>query len=127
MELYTQMAVNGLQTAALYALLAVGLTLVFGVMRIVNFAHAEFYMIGAYVSLVTVREGGPYLLSILLAAAIVGLLGTVVERIVFRRLRDNQLMGLVASIGLGSHFSNSYPTVIRISSPCHVYGVSPTD
>ena len=100
MELYTQIVVNGLQTAAIYALLAVGLTLVFGVMRIVNFAHAEFYMVGAYVALVTVREGGPYLLGILLAAAIVGLIGTVVERIVFRRLRNNELMGLVASIGL---------------------------
>lgn len=120
MELYTQMAVNGLQTAALYALLAVGLTLVFGVMRIVNFAHAEFYMIGAYVSLVTVREGGSYLLSILLAAAIVGLLGTVVERTVFRRLRDNQLMGLVASIGLVLIFQ----IVIQQSFGSHHHAIS---
>ena len=129
MELYTQMVVNGLQTAALYALLAVGLTLVFGVMRIVNFAHAELYMFGAYVALVNEREGGTYLLGILLAAVIVGLIGTVVERTVFRRLRNNELMGLVASIGLvlvfqvaiqqsfGSHhhaLSMEYPQQLHI-------------
>lgn len=100
MDYYTQIVINGLQTTALYALIAVGLTLVFGVMRIVNFAQAELYMVGAYATLQTVRRGAPFFVGVLIAAAVVGALGVLFERLIFRRLRNNQLMGLVASIGL---------------------------
>lgn len=75
----------------LYALFAVGLSLVFGVMNIANFSHGEFYMIGAYFAFfgVTMFHLGP-LLSILMAGLLAFLIGVVVERGLFNPLRKKK-------------------------------------
>lgn len=63
-----QALTNGLIIGLLYLLMAIGFTLVFGVMRIANFAHGEFYMLGAFMSFVGVTQLGlPYIVSVLLA------------------------------------------------------------
>ena len=81
---------NGLAGASTLFLIAVGLSLIFGVTRIVNFAHGSFYMLGIYVaySLVTRFGGGTagFWLSILAAALIVAVLGAVVEFVLLRRI-----------------------------------------
>lgn len=101
MEFVAQVAVNGLVLASIYCLIAVGLTLVFGVMRIMNFAQGELYMVGAYVALWAYAQNeAPFLVAILLAALVTGAIGALLERIVFRRLRSTPLMGFVASLGV---------------------------
>jgi branched-chain amino acid transport system permease protein len=84
-----QTLMYGLTIGVVYVLMALGFTLIFGILRIVNFAHGEFYMIGAFV----VRElfahaGLNYFASVVVAAVAVGLLGVAAERGLFRPFRD---------------------------------------
>jgi len=81
---------GGLTTAMFLFLIASGLSLVFGVMRVINFAHGSFYMLGAYLAWQAVQwlhpVGGGFWLATLFAAVGVGLLGAVIERVFFRSL-----------------------------------------
>jgi branched-chain amino acid transport system permease protein len=81
---------GGLTTAMFLFLIASGLSLVFGIMRVINFAHGSFYMLGAYLAWQAVQwlhpVGGGFWLASLFAAVVVGLLGAVVERLFFRSL-----------------------------------------
>ena len=82
-------------------MIAVGLSLVFGVMHIVNFAHGEFYMIGAYtVWVLFALLHWPFFIAVGAAIVIVGLLGLVSERLIFRHAHGNVLSGFIMSVGL---------------------------
>lgn len=101
MEFIGQTILNGLMTSSFYALIAVGLSLVFGVMHIVNFAHGEFYMIGAYtVWVLYAKMQWPFFLAVAAAIVIVGLMGVICERLIFRHARGNVLSGFIMSVGL---------------------------
>ena len=96
-----QATVNGLIIGLLYLLMAVGFTLVFGVMRMVNFAHGEFYMLGAFAAYVgSAHLGLPFLAAVALAAAAALLLGSLVEWLVLKPFRKDELNGMIATIGL---------------------------
>jgi branched-chain amino acid transport system permease protein len=99
-ELLIQTAVNAAYAASYMALIAVGLVLIFGVMGVINFAHGELYMAGAY-AIVYLYAGMqmPFLVAVAVGLAFVGCLGLVIEWAMFRPLRDNPLGGLIASIG----------------------------
>ena len=99
-DLLAQTGLNALYAASYISLVAVGLVLIFGVMGIINFAHGELYMAGAYAVVALYAGGGaPFLLAVAAGLVFVGLLGLGMERALFRPLRDNPLGGLVASIG----------------------------
>jgi branched-chain amino acid transport system permease protein len=99
-ELIAQTALNSLYAAAYLSLIAVGLVLIFGVMGIVNFAHGELFMLGAYVVVALYAQFSvPYFLVVAIGLAFVGCVGLLMEWSMFRPLRDNPLGGLVASIG----------------------------
>jgi branched-chain amino acid transport system permease protein len=84
-----QTLMYGLTIGVVYVLMALGFTLIFGILRIVNFAHGEFYMIGAFmVRELCARVGLNYFASVVVAAVAVGLLGVAVERGLFRPFRD---------------------------------------
>ena len=99
-ELIAQTGLNALYAAAYLSLVAVGLVLIFGVMGVINFAHGELFMLGAYVvvALYTGLEM-PYVVVAALALMFVGCVGLLMEFTMFRPLRSNPLGGLVASIG----------------------------
>ena len=100
-----QIIANGLVLGAIIALMAIGMTLIFGILRIVNFAHGEFYMLGAvmvFYSMVQVGIG--YIWASLIAIATTGLLGWVSERFVFRRFHGDLIGGCVAAIALSIGF-----------------------
>ncbi len=99
-ELLAQTGLNALYAASYTALVAVGLVLIFGVMGVINFAHGELFMLGAY-SVVAVYAGWslPFPVAVVIGLAFVGVVGLGMERAFFRSLRDNPLGGLVASIG----------------------------
>jgi branched-chain amino acid transport system permease protein len=100
-DLLLQTTVNAVYAASFMALVAVGLVLIFGVMGVINFAHGEFYMLGAYVvAFAYAGQKLPFFLAVMLGLAFVGLLGIVAERALFRPLRENPLGGLIVSIGL---------------------------
>jgi branched-chain amino acid transport system permease protein len=87
---------NALALAALLFLVSVGLSLVFGILRVVNFAHGVFYMLGAYVSFTTVALWGSFWLSLLVVPPVVGILGALLEtstlRFIYRRPPIYQLL-----------------------------------
>ncbi len=102
-----QAVVNGLVIGMLYLLMAIGFTMAFGIMRIVNFAHGEFYMAGAFVLYVSVaRLGLPFAAGVAIAFAAAVVLGMLVERVVLRSFRSDELSGMIATIGLGMIVQN---------------------
>ena len=99
-ELLAQTGLNALYAASYTALVAVGLVLIFGVMGVINFAHGELFMLGAYAIVAVYADWNlPYLVAVAVGIAFVGIVGLGMERAFFRPLRDNPLGGLVASIG----------------------------
>lgn len=101
MELFLQSIVNSFIQGGFFALWAVGLVLVFGVMGVVNFAHGELVMVGAYAIWVLHAEYGlPYIPALTAAVLLVLVIGLAMERFLFRPKRDDPLGGLINSIGV---------------------------
>src|SRR5229473_2601696 len=92
---------TGVVGGLVYVLLALGLTLIFGFMSVVNFAHGSFYMLGAYVGLVIVGLLGNFWLALLAVPLVVGLVGVGVERTLIRPLYGrSQYDSLLLTFGL---------------------------
>lgn len=108
MDIYVQLLVNSLQIGAVYVLFSLGLTLIFGVMRIVNFAHGEFFTLAALLMAVAVAwlvdSGAPlplaYGLAFVGALGGVLVLGKILYEFAFRRLQRDLIGSFVLSIGL---------------------------
>jgi len=99
---FVQSLLNGFTIGALYVMMALGFTLIFGILRIVNFAHGEFYMLGAFFvyMLFGIWKVVGYLPAVVISAISIGLLGMFFERIVFRPVRANELQVLITSFAL---------------------------
>jgi branched-chain amino acid transport system permease protein len=82
------------------ALIALGLAVIFGIMDVINFAHGEFIMVGAYGTSMGYHAGLPLVLAILVGGIITGIFGLVVERLVIRHLYDRLIETLVATWGV---------------------------
>lgn len=99
-----QVGLNGLSLGAIYALGAVGLTLVYGILKLVNFAHGDFLTFGAYMAyLVNVTWGLPLVAAIFWAMIMTAILGVILERVMWRPMRARRaglLQLLLMSIGL---------------------------
>ena len=110
---FLQQIVNGLTVGAVYALIALGYTMVYGIIELINFAHGEIYMIGAYMGTIVVAAllgaGFPLVaalpLAILAAALLTGLFGLSAEKIAYRPLRNaGRLAPLISALGLSIFF-----------------------
>jgi urea ABC transporter permease protein UrtB len=93
-------AINLLYAVSTLAVLALGLAVIFGLLGVLNIAHGEFIMIGAYCAYVTQQGGWPYLAAVPLTLAVCGVLGWAVERIMIRPLYQRPFDTLVATWGL---------------------------
>jgi branched-chain amino acid transport system permease protein len=119
MSFFLQELVNGITTGALYSLVALGFSMVYGVLKLLNFAHGDLYMIGAYVGFFVIQWFGgaanvgipvPLLLAImfLLAAGVSGGLGVAIERFAYRPLRDApRIAPLITAIGISFFLENA--------------------
>lgn len=102
-----QQIINGLFLGSIYALFALGYTLVFGVLDILNLAHAAVFMLASFVALALVGHGVHILLALPLAVLFSGLLGVLLERVAFRPLRgraDSNISGLISSLAMATVF-----------------------
>ena len=108
MDLFLQFLVNGLVVGSFYALSALGLTLIFGLMRVVNFAHGEIYMLGGVAGwYFTTALGLNFFVALVLVAAGVGTFGWLVDRILIERVRHHdQDAGVLLTIGLSIFIAN---------------------
>lgn len=132
LEIFLQTIINGLFTGSIYALVAIGLTLIYGVMIILNFAHGEFLMLGMYVAygMFTLFGLDPYL-SIPIAALLIFALGAVIQVGLVQRVLDahplNQIILLLGvstlMIGLVQFFLTAEPRVVRVPYETAVFTI----
>jgi branched-chain amino acid transport system permease protein len=105
--LLPQVIINGVTLGTNYILMALGFTMIFGVLRIVNFAHGEFYMVGAFLVLTAmVKLEVSYFVAAALAVLAVGVMGYLAEAVIFRKFRDKELEGMIVALGLSILMQN---------------------
>ena len=105
-EFWVTQAFNGVSYGALLFLLASGLSLIFGVMRIVNLAHGSYFMLGGYVGLSVVWKTASFSLALLTGAVAVALIGMGMERFFLRRLKGQTLGQVLMTIGFALIFQD---------------------
>ena len=99
--LLSQIVINGLMAGVVYILMALGFTLIFGIMRVVNFAHGEFYMLGAALIYgLYGLLGVNYFVCVVIATVVVGLMGGAIERLLFRPFIGKELSGMIMALAL---------------------------
>ncbi len=97
-----QAIVNGIVIGSLYLLMAIGFTVVFGLMRIVNFSHAEFYMLGAFICFVGIAYFKlPFIVVAVSAFLLALMFGSLTELSILKRMRGDELSGMITTIGIG--------------------------
>jgi branched-chain amino acid transport system permease protein len=142
---FIQHTVNGLSLGAIYALIALGYTMVYGILQFINFAHSEIFMLGAYFGYyigqrlgagAEGRQGpGIFLLTLTLAMAGTALIGFLVERFAYRPLRGSpRLNVLITAVGVSLFFQfgaqmffgaspRPFPELINLNTAYHLGGV----
>jgi branched-chain amino acid transport system permease protein len=118
-NVFVQLTVNGLTLGSLYALIALGYTMVYGILKLLNFAHGDVYMIGAFIGYGVLHAlGGPldpsvpvaFLIAAMFVVAMLGagLLGVVIERFAYRPLRNApRIAPLISALGVSFFLQNS--------------------
>ncbi|MCO7524856.1 high-affinity branched-chain amino acid ABC transporter permease LivH [Pseudomonas asiatica] len=114
---YIQLLINGLSIGSTYALIAIGYTMVYGIIGMINFAHGEVYMIGSYIAFIALTglammgiHSLPILITVALVASIVvtSAYGYSIERVAYRPLRNsNRLIPLISAIGMSVLLQNT--------------------
>jgi len=105
--MFWEQLINGLTLGSSYALIALGYTMVYGIVQLINFAHGEIYMFGAFVGLYLVMSGMNIFVALLGAMVFCMLLGMLVERVAYRPLRgkSSRLSALISAIGVSIFLS----------------------
>src|SRR3954462_4530662 len=131
MQEFLQQLINGLSIGSIYALIAVGYTMVYGILQLINFAHGDVFMVGALLTLTISRKFGffapphvtqsltAFLLCATLAVLACAVLGLVIERFAYRPLRNRpRINSLITAIGISLllEFGGQHP---------HVFGPTP--
>jgi branched-chain amino acid transport system permease protein len=116
MGYFLQQLINGITLGSIYGLIAIGYTMVYGIVQLINFAHGEIYMIGAFASLIgfaLLSLAGPIpaiaaiVLVLVFTIAVTGAYGLTVERVAYRRLRNStRLAPLISAIGVSIFLQN---------------------
>lgn len=101
-DIFIQQLLNGLTVGGIYALIALGYTMVYGIIKLINFAHGDIFMVGAFIGLLAATMiGDSFIVAIIVAIIFSGMLGLFVERVAYRPLRENTPKTVITSaIGL---------------------------
>ena len=118
MTLFLSYLINGISLGSVYAIIALGYTMVYGIAKMLNFAHGDVIMIGAYISFcATQYMGMPAIVSVVMAMAVCTVLGIVIERLAYKPLRQAaSLAVLITAIGV-SYFLQNMALLIWGSNP----------
>lgn len=108
MESFIQQMINGISLGSIYALIALGYTMVYGIIKLINFAHGDIYMVGAFVGYGLIRNVGLGLLpAILIAMVFCALLGFLIEKVAYKPLRGaTRIATLITAIGVSYLLQN---------------------
>lgn len=135
MTLFINQLINGLHVGSIYALIALGYTMVYGIVKLINFAHGDIIMVGAYTAVITlVSLGWSAPLALLLAVLVCVVFGVVIERVAYKPLRGSpRISSLITAIGVSMLLQNTalllfgaqsrpFPTLIQ-AQPIRFGGV----
>lgn len=101
MSTFISTLIDGLSLGAIYALIALGYTMVYGIAKMLNFAHGDIIMVGAYAIMTTLNFGGHFALSIVVAVVICTIAGVIIEKLAYKPLRGaSPLAVLITAIGV---------------------------
>lgn len=100
MEYWTQQTLNGLTLAAVLFLLASGLSLIYGLMGVLNLAHGSFYLVGAFIGLAAMNRFDNFLIGAVVAVVAVAAMGALVQRLLISRVQDNLSAQVLLTFGL---------------------------
>ncbi|MGB0452143.1 MAG: branched-chain amino acid ABC transporter permease [Bacteriovoracaceae bacterium] len=100
-----QYLINGVAQGSIYALIALGYTMVYGIIKLINFAHGEFYMIGAFIGFYCIGSGMPLYIAFPAAMFGAGIIAVVVEKLIYRPIRDvGRIVALITALGASLFF-----------------------
>lgn len=137
MNLFTQQIINGLSLGAIYALIALGYTMVYGICKLINFAHGDIIMVGSYIAYVLLTNGISLPVAIIVSVAGCVIVGVLIEKIAYKPLRDTSRISLlITAIGISYLLQNlcqlimgvnplTFPSIISIES-LNLFGVTIT-
>lgn len=112
---FLQQIINGVSLGSIYALIALGYTMVYGIMRLINFAHGDIYMLGAYVGFfVTTQLKLGFFPALICAMAAIGFLGVCVEKLAYKPLRHSSKISILIT-AIGVSFFIEYTTMYFMS------------
>ncbi|RBP69001.1 branched-chain amino acid transport system permease protein [Alkalibaculum bacchi] len=104
---FIQQLINGLQVGSIYAVIALGYTMVYGIIKLINFAHGEIMMMGAYFAFMLALAGVPVWAVFLISMTLTALLGMAVERIAYKPLRNSpRISALITAIAMSYLLQN---------------------
>ncbi len=108
MEYLLQQLINGIELGTVYALIALGYTMVYGIIRLINFAHADIFMIGVYTALFTANSYQiPFPIVILISMIVCASLGLIIEKLAYKPLRHKpKLSALITALGVSLFLEN---------------------
>jgi branched-chain amino acid transport system permease protein len=114
MTQFLQQVINGLSIGSVYALIALGYTMVYGIIKLINFAHGDIFMFGAYVGMVAITAFGlPFFVALPVAMVVTALFGVVVERVAYKPLRkSSKTAALITAIGVSFLIQNGTQLVM---------------
>ena len=105
---WIQQLVNGISLGSIYALIALGYTMVYGIIKLINFAHGDVFMVGSFIGFYSIAGLGlGFLPALVLAMAFCALFGVLIERIAYKRLRNaTRIAALITAIGVSLLIEN---------------------
>ena len=121
---FAQQLINGLSLGAIYALIALGYTMVYGIILLINFAHGDIMMVGAYVGFFSISLlGSNIVVAMVFAMVTCALLGVVIEKVAYRPLRNStRIAALITAIGMSLFLE--YVTLYFLTAQQRVYPAS---
>ncbi|MER2225983.1 MAG: branched-chain amino acid ABC transporter permease [Carnobacterium sp.] len=108
MEAFLQQLINGLSLGSIYALIALGYTMVYGIIKLINFAHGDIYMVGAFVGYTAINSFNlSFLPALIVSMVFCAVLGVLIERIAYKPLRNaTRVAALITAIGMSYLLQN---------------------
>lgn len=115
--------INGLNIGSIYALIALGYTMVYGIAKLINFAHGDVIMVGAYISFISMKFGLPWWLAVIISIIVCAVLGVVMEKVAYKPLRNaSRISLLITAIGISYLLQNLFQLIFGANpQPYHAF------
>lgn len=115
--------INGLNIGSIYALIALGYTMVYGIAKLINFAHGDVIMVGAYISFISMKFGLPWWLAVIISIVVCAVLGVVMEKAAYKPLRNaSRISLLITAIGISYLLQNLFQLIFGANlQPYHAF------